>query len=61
MIEYFCVGSTFCLRKAKNMCKICFRMVCDSHMFTEGHNPTFTYCSKCKKDIEQHPFDPNNI
>lgn len=53
MIEYFCVGSTFCLRKAKNMCKICFRMVCDKHIISQEPDPTFYRCSKCMRDIDK--------
>jgi hypothetical protein len=61
MIEYFCVGSTFCLRKATTVCKLCFRMVCLKHLHHDKPDPTFVYCSKCKKDIELNPFDPNNV
>lgn len=53
MIEYFCVGSTFCLRKAKNMCKICFRIVCDKHIHSEEPDETFYICSKCKKERDE--------
>lgn len=55
MIEYFCVGSTFCLRKEVTGCEICFRRICLKHRYVYPKTD-FQICSKCKKDVD----DKNN-
>lgn len=47
MIEYFCVGSTWCLRKEVTGCEICFRRVCNRHIHTPYEGNDFQICSKC--------------